>query len=226
MSETAIVAAGEVRALVPGELLAGAQKSIQAFRAIIEKSTVEIPSKGGPASKHLRVEGWASIAQGMGAEITIPTITVLPDGSVEAVCRLVIGEKVYEGRGWVGMDEKRWGSAPMYARRAMAQTRAIGRACRHGLSWVRVLLGDNYSGTPAEEMEGMAEHNAPPRQPAPPKPTPAQWKRIGVLMDEVGITTAEMEKLYGRGEDMTPAKADAAITDLEKRKAAKAGARG
>jgi len=56
----------------------------------------------------------------------------------------------------VGDDEDTWKKRPEYARRAMAQTRAISRACRSAFAFVVVLIDESLSTTPAEEMEGVA----------------------------------------------------------------------
>lgn len=209
-SETAIVEAS-ARQIVPSELMGSGQAAVKTFKAIIDKSTVEIQGKGGQVSKHLRVEGWTSIAQGMGAEIRVPTIEMQPDGSVEAIAIVTINGRDFEGRGWVGVDEARWAKASMSHRRAMAQTRAIGRACRHALSWVRVLLGDDYSATPAEEMEGL-DGFGPPQ---PSKATKEQWSRISQLIEQTGTDTKTLETKYGPGSTITQAKADQIIRDLE-----------
>ena len=89
-SETAIVEAS-ARQIVPSELMGSGQAAVKTFKAIIDKSTVEIQGKGGQVSKHLRVEGWTSIAQGMGAEIRVPTIEMQRDGSVEAIAIVSFG---------------------------------------------------------------------------------------------------------------------------------------
>jgi len=56
------------------------------------------------------------------------------------------------GSGIVTDDEKPWGSRPQFARRAMASTRAAGRALRLSLGHLFCYLGDKVAPTTAEEM--------------------------------------------------------------------------
>jgi hypothetical protein len=49
-------------------------------------------------------------------------------------------------------DEKPWGSRPQFARRAMASTRAAGRALRLSLGHLFCYLGDRVASVTAEEM--------------------------------------------------------------------------
>jgi len=56
------------------------------------------------------------------------------------------------GSGIVTDDEKPWGSRPQFARRAMASTRAAGRALRLSLGHLFCYLGDKVATTTAEEM--------------------------------------------------------------------------
>jgi hypothetical protein len=52
----------------------------------------------------------------------------------------------------VGMDEPRWATQPLYARKGMAQTRACSRVCRSVFAFVVTLIDSNLSTTPAEEI--------------------------------------------------------------------------
>jgi len=56
------------------------------------------------------------------------------------------------GSGIVTDDEKPWGSRPQFARRAMASTRAAGRALRLSLGHLFCYLGDRVASVTAEEM--------------------------------------------------------------------------
>ena len=50
-------------------------------------------------------------------------------------------------------DEPYWAKQPTYAKKSMAQTRAISKAYRSCLAWVAVLAG--FEPTPYEEMQGV-----------------------------------------------------------------------
>jgi len=62
------------------------------------------------------------------------------------------GAIIGRGSGIVTDDEKPWGSRPQFARRAMASTRAAGRALRLSLGHLFCYLGDKVATTTAEEM--------------------------------------------------------------------------
>lgn len=56
------------------------------------------------------------------------------------------------GSGIVTDDEKPWGSRPQFARRAMASTRAAGRALRLSMGHLFAYLGDKVATVTLEEM--------------------------------------------------------------------------
>ena len=62
------------------------------------------------------------------------------------------GAIIGRGSGIVTDDEKPWGSRPQFARRAMASTRAAGRALRLCLGHLFCYLGDRVASVTAEEM--------------------------------------------------------------------------
>lgn len=72
------------------------------------------------------------------------------------------GQVIATGEGFVGEDEPTWYGGqsrgktlpkrPDYAIRAMAQTRAISRACRSAFAHVVVMIDAGLSTTPAEEV--------------------------------------------------------------------------
>jgi primosomal replication protein N len=57
-----------------------------------------------------------------------------------------------KAEGFVGMDEGTWRNRARYARRAMAQTRAMSRAARSAFAHVVVLIDSGLSTTPYEEI--------------------------------------------------------------------------
>jgi hypothetical protein len=64
------------------------------------------------------------------------------------------GQTLSTAEGFVGDDEPLWAARPEYARRAMAQTRSISRACRSAFAHVVVMMQAGLETTPAEEMQG------------------------------------------------------------------------
>jgi hypothetical protein len=130
--------------------------------------------------KYVRVEGWQAIALAHGCVASSGSV-VRTESGVAATGRVVqvsTGIELASAEGFVGDDEKMWSARPEYARRAMAQTRAISRACRSAFAHVVVLMNAGLSTTPAEEIEDNEPRpatiphqgpvsNAPPQQPAP-----------------------------------------------------------
>lgn len=123
---------------------------------IIEKGKLYNMIQG---RKYVRAEGWTAMTAMLGvfpsaswchrldrtkeeiayeAKITLYHISGRQVGCGEALCSSL-------ERNWTGRDE--------YAIKSMAQTRAVGKACRLSFSWIMALAG--YEATPAEEMDGI-----------------------------------------------------------------------
>lgn len=130
--------------------------------------------------KYVRVEGWQAIAVAYGLVASSRDVEVVQGGvrAIGEVRRMSDGAIVSTAEGFVGNDEPTWFGGkqngkelpprPMYAIRAMAQTRAISRACRGALSFVVTLIDSGLSTTPAEEMDGLTvEGTVVPPAPAP-----------------------------------------------------------
>lgn len=65
---------------------------------------------------------------------------------------LETGTIIGRGSGIVTDDEKPWGTRPQFARRAMASTRAAGRALRLSMGHLFAYLGDKVATVTLEEM--------------------------------------------------------------------------
>lgn len=128
--------------------------------------------------KYVRVEGWQAIAIAHGCTASARAVERVEGGvrAIGEVRRMSDGAVIAEAEGFVGEDEAtwyggtvrawKWGQQrgekvwydkelpkrPDYAIRAMAQTRAISRACRSAFAHVVVLIDANLSTTPAEEV--------------------------------------------------------------------------
>lgn len=118
--------------------------------------------------RYVKVEGWQAIAIAHGCTASARAVERV-DGGVRAigeVRRMGDGAVIAEGEGFVGEDEATWYGGevvsygkkktlpkrPDYAIRAMAQTRAISRACRSAFAHVVVMIDASLSTTPAEEV--------------------------------------------------------------------------
>ena len=118
--------------------------------------------------KYVKVEGWQAIAIAHGCTASARGVERVEGGvrAIGEVRRMGDGAVIAEGEGFVGEDEATWYGGeittrygkknlpkrPDYAIRAMAQTRAISRACRSAFAHVVVMIDASLSTTPAEEV--------------------------------------------------------------------------
>lgn len=124
--------------------------------------------------KYVRVEGWQSIATAHGCIASSRDVERVEGGvrAIGEIKRMSDGAVLSTAEGFVGEDETTWYGGPAmvwdkelrrkvekvmekrpdYAIRAMAQTRAISRACRSAFAHVVVLMDAGLSTTPAEEV--------------------------------------------------------------------------
>lgn len=103
--------------------------------------------------KFVQCEGWQAIAIAHGCVASSGQVERIDGGfrAVGRVIRMADGIEIATAEGFVGDDEQMWAKRPEYARRAMAQTRAISRACRSAFAHVVVMMNAGLSTTPAEE---------------------------------------------------------------------------
>jgi hypothetical protein len=153
----------------PQDLMRNATDIAQVCRDIVTACAVEIQGH-----KYVRVEGWMAIAVAHNCIASARDVKRVEDGymAIGEVKRMTDGVVLCQGEGFVGEDEATWfgGKALVwdkqarekrekilpkrddYAIRAMAQTRAISRACRSGFAHVVVMMNAGLSTTPAEEV--------------------------------------------------------------------------
>ncbi|WP_303758388.1 hypothetical protein [Sphingobium yanoikuyae] len=132
------------------------------------------------------VEGWQAIAIAHGCTASARDVERVEGGirAIGEVRRMSDGAVIAEAEGFVGEDEPLWYGGTMrswkwgekrgekvwydkqlpkradYAIRAMAQTRAISRACRSAFAHVVVMMNAGLSTTPAEEVPQGGFDNA------------------------------------------------------------------
>lgn len=213
----------------PSELVAKGQAVANACRKIIETCSMSMQGRN-----YILAEGWQALAAATGLSPRIESVDELHGGDIRAVCvliRLSDGEIVSRAEGFVGTDEttwfggevvNKWGTKklpkrPKFAIRAMAQTRAVSRACRSALSWVVPLIGKNLETTPAEEIQGMDEYDrqyAPPVDLDQPKPVdPATYKGRVERVNEVVPAKISNEDLKRIGDLLKQAKSAGKLSD-------------
>jgi len=141
-------------------------------KEIVLKTAVNIQGR-----KYVKCEGWMSIATAHGCIASSRDVEKIEGGwrAIGEIRRIADGAILATAEGFVGLDETNtWGKRPEYACRAMAQTRAISRACRAAFAHVVVLMDAGLSTTPAEEVpEGGFDVPSQVAPQAAPKPAPA-----------------------------------------------------
>jgi len=139
-----------------------------ACKEIVTRTSIKIQNR-----KYVPVEGWMAIATAHGCNLSACDVKQV-DGGISArgiVRRISDGIILGEAEGFVGDDEKTWSNRPLFARRAMAQTRSMSRAARSVFAHVVVLMDAGLETTPAEEMGHEIEINKPEvSKPEPTKP--------------------------------------------------------
>lgn len=136
-------------------------------KAIVVETAMAIQGR-----KYVKVEGWQAIAIAHGCTGSARDVERVEGGvrAIGEVRRMSDGQVIAEAEGFVGEDEStwfggvdKWGKTlpkrADYAIRAMAQTRAISRACRSAFAHVVVMMNAGLSTTPAEEvpLEGFSD---------------------------------------------------------------------
>ena len=133
----------------PQALMRHATDVAQICREIVNATARQIGKK-----KYVEVEGWQSIATTYGCVLSARDVERVEGGfrAIGEVRRLDNNEIISTAEGFVGDDEPDWAARKEYARRAMAQTRAMSRAARTAFAFVVVLMRAGLSTTPAEEI--------------------------------------------------------------------------
>lgn len=136
-------------------------------KEIVNKRAIDLQGR-----RYVPVEGWQAIAIAHGCVASSENVRKVDGGfAAEGVIkRMEDGHEIARAEGFVGEDEvtwfggtNKWGKQvakrPDYAIRAMAQTRAISRACRSAFAHVVVLMDIGLETTPYEEMVGVVEES-------------------------------------------------------------------
>lgn len=174
------------------------------------KAIVTATAQNIQGRKYVRVEGWQAIATAHGCVASARDVENVDGGlrCIGEVRRMDTGAVIATAEGFVGDDEKTWASRPVYARRAMCQTRGISRACRSAFAHVVVMMNAGLETTPAEEVpvEGFIDHSRPepanvtPAQAKPaPTSTPAPARALPKALDALNDgETAQLEKTFDK----------------------------
>lgn len=169
--------------------------------------------------KFVSVEGWQAIAIAHGCTAGARDVERVEGGvrAIGEIRRMSDGAILSTAEGFVGEDEATWYGGdngrgrtlpkrPDYAIRAMAQTRAISRACRSAFAHVVVMMNAGLSTTPAEEVPegGFDDHRDAAPAKSPPRNngagaiayiTKEQVSEIRQLAEAKGISSQQICKV-------------------------------
>jgi len=163
--------------------------------ASICKDIVTKTAQNIQGRKYVRVEGWQSIANAYGCVASAKDVERVETGfrAIGQVRRMDTGAVICEAEGFVGDDERTWAKRDEYAKRAMAQTRAISRACRSAFAFIVTYMDAGLETTPAEEVPQDGFSDAP--RPASPVRYQAQSKPAPRMVDEdvIDVTPERVE---------------------------------
>jgi hypothetical protein len=149
--------------------------------ASICKDIVTKTAQNIQGRKYVRVEGWQSIANAYGCVASAKDVERIETGfrAIGQVRKMDTGVVICEAEGFVGDDERTWAKRDEFAKRAMAQTRAISRACRSAFAFIVTYMDAGLETTPAEEVphEGFSDGprvitHTPSTYSRPSAPTP------------------------------------------------------
>lgn len=121
---------------------------------VLSRYTVALQGK-----QYVQVAGASLIANALGYTVREVSVERKDFGggvtgweATAEILDIETGTIIGRGSGIVTDDEKPWGTRPQFARRAMASTRAAGRALRLSMGHLFVYLGDKVATVTLEEM--------------------------------------------------------------------------
>lgn len=158
---------------------------------IVKATATKIQGK-----RYVGVEGWQAIAIAHGCTASSRDVEMIEGGirAIGEIRRMADGAVIAVAEGFLGDDEQMWAKRPMFARRAMAQTRAISRACRSAFAHVVVMIDKDLGTTPAEEMQGVLDHE-------PTNAANGQNRALADAAREIAAQTGESRSTYRINKD-------------------------
>lgn len=194
----------------PMELHTRNQQAISAVRDVVQTHYMNTIQ----GRKYLMVAGAQAIATALGYTTGIESIRHVPasddlPGYWEATATVMqSGQVIGRGVASVFDDERPWNSRPHFARQAMAQTRATGRALKGVMGWACAMIGAETS--LAEEMpqeaatlpqdgtEGVRRIPARPDAPKGAKGNSGALREVRGICAGVKTLTSKAGKPYWR----------------------------
>ena len=155
----------------PGEMIRQSSDAAGVCKEIVVQTACSIQGR-----KYVRVEGWQSIAVAHGCVLSTRDVERIEGGirAIGEVKRMADGAVLATAEGFVGDTEKTWGNREEYAKRAMAQTRAMSRVARAAFAHVVVMMNAGLETTPAEEIPAEETTNGNGKHTYPDPPAPGE----------------------------------------------------
>ena len=180
----------------PLEIMERTAEIATAMKRFVSQQGLTVQIKG---RTYIEVEGWQMLGMMLGVAPVVKA-THPVDGGWEAIVELHdrTGRVVGAGEAECLTSEKDWKTRDDYARRSMAQTRAIGKAYRNTFGFIAKAAG--YEVLPAEEADGQpAEAPALPAHAAGEEAAQVN-RENGALIDELvnthGLREKKAEELF------------------------------
>lgn len=185
--------------------------------------------------KYVKVEGWQAIAIAHGCTGSARDVERIEGGvrAIGEIRRMSDGQIIAEAEGFVGEDEPTWYGGEVtdkwgktktlpkradYAIRAMAQTRAISRACRSAFAHVVVMMNAGLSTTPAEEVP-LGGFDDEPRNVTPKDAKPTFVKSANTPL-EAFVVAMKMNKTIETVDAWAKREANAIMEKLNRKEQA------
>ena len=182
------VSLGTLQATNPRALVDGAAAIAGVLAEVIKSQRLSVAIQG---KQYVRVEGWTTLAVMLGV-VAREVSTVEEFGVYTATAELVRisdGAVISRASAECG-EESPWCDRPRFARRSMAQTRSVGKACRLAFSWIMSLAG--YETCPAEEMQAAAKDDVRRAKTAVEMSCDTEGPRDPAAVDKAGIRMMEL----------------------------------
>lgn len=219
----------------PAEMVTQGKNNAKLLMDIVSQKNWAVNING---KKYLQFEAWQTLARFYGLTVRTTETKFVNYGTTtvkkydkfkktytteerevkgfEAISEVVNKEGVIVGRGEGACltDEDTWFGRPLFSLKAMAQTRASGRALRQMLSWIAVLGG--YAPTAAEEMPRETQVEVVEKLICREK-----FVVLKGLLSKVNPDQDELKKMMKVTNwlDLTESKADMLIARLQEEKA-------
>jgi hypothetical protein len=135
----------------PLEIMQRTSEIATALKEFVKAQGLTVNIKG---REYIEVAGWQMLGMMLGVSPVVQHTTAIQEGwEARAELHDRSGRVVGAGEAECLTSEKDWKSRDDYARRSMAQTRAIGKAYRNTFGFIAQAAG--YEVLPAEEAEGQ-----------------------------------------------------------------------